>query len=35
VNDEDMKIKTNRINLLASVLFLLQYIVDLKLVDIK
>ena len=35
VNDEDVKIKTNRINLLASVLFLLQYIVDLKLVDIK
>ena len=35
VNHEDEKIKTNRINLLASVLFLLQYIVDLKLVDIK
>jgi len=35
VNDEDIKIKTNRINLLASVLFLLQHIVDLKLVDIK
>lgn len=35
VNHEDEKIKTNRINLLASVLFLLQYIVDLKLLDIK
>ncbi len=35
VNDEDIKIKTNRINLLASVLLLLQHIVDLKLVDIK
>tara|TARA_E500000075_G_scaffold134994_1_gene153753 strand:- start:6142 stop:8220 length:2079 start_codon:yes stop_codon:yes gene_type:complete len=35
VNHEDEKIKTNRINLLASVLFLLQQIVDLKLVDIK